>query len=329
MPIKPQHCPFAPNPITHGKNNQAFNPTSDSPLLDNAGKKRIQQVVGSFLYYAQAVDLTILMALSDITPQQSAQIKNTKRRVNQFLDYMWVHPNAVIRYRASDMVLNVNSDASYLSSPCAQNHAGGYFFLGSLPFDGNPIKLNGAIHITCTILKLIAVFATEAKLGALFLNAQEAKVLRLTLAKLRHPQPPTPIHIDNANAPAQWRCNTSGFLTAKHRNTSNFTISPDKKTWATIPLNTTRPTNISMAAHIMFTQTSLQHFSRGPSSQAFGKGVLKSGDPYSKKSPLPRIGTIPHLPVSPSIPSHQILGQLQILNRISLPYSLSRRAPTE
>jgi hypothetical protein len=53
------------------------------------------------------------------------------------------------------------------------------------------------------------------------------------------------------------------------------------------------------------------------------------GDPYSKKSPLPRIGTIPHLPVSPSIPSHQILGQSQIFNRISLPYSLSRRAPTE
>ncbi len=53
------------------------------------------------------------------------------------------------------------------------------------------------------------------------------------------------------------------------------------------------------------------------------------GNPYSKKSPLPCIGTIPHLPVSPSIPSHQILGQLRILNRISLPYSLSRRAPTE
>jgi hypothetical protein len=39
--------------------------------------------------------------------------------------------------------------------------------------------------------------AAEAKFGALFLNAQEAKVFRLVLAKLGHPQPPTPIHIDN------------------------------------------------------------------------------------------------------------------------------------
>ncbi len=72
---------------------------------------------------------------------------------------------------------------------------------------------------------------------------------------------------------------------AKCRNTSNFTINPDKKTWATILLNTTRPTYISMSAHVMFTQTSLQHFSRGPSSQAFVKGVLKSLGTLTPRSP--------------------------------------------
>jgi hypothetical protein len=60
-----------------------------------------------------------------------------------------------------------------------------------------PIKLNGAIHITCTILKLVAASAADAELGALFLNAQEAKVLQLILTELGYPQPPTPIHIDN------------------------------------------------------------------------------------------------------------------------------------
>ncbi len=39
--------------------------------------------------------------------------------------------------------------------------------------------------------------AAEAELGALFLNAQEAKVLRLVREELGHPQPPTPIHVDN------------------------------------------------------------------------------------------------------------------------------------
>ena len=186
-----------PNPIKYGKDNQAPSPLNDSPLLDEAGKKRVQQIVGGFLYYAQAVDPTILMALSEISSQQSTPTENTMKRVNQFLDYMWTHPDAIIRYRASDMILNVHSDTSYLSAPKARSRVGGYFFLRSLPHDGDWIKLNGAIHVTCTILKLVAASAAEAELGALFLNAQEAKVFRLVLAKLGHPQPPTPIHIDN------------------------------------------------------------------------------------------------------------------------------------
>ncbi len=51
-PVKPQHRPFSPNPITYNRDNQATTPADDSPLLNNPGMKRIQQVVGSFLYYA-------------------------------------------------------------------------------------------------------------------------------------------------------------------------------------------------------------------------------------------------------------------------------------
>ncbi len=114
-------------------------------------------------------------------------------RVNQFLDYMWTHPDAIIRYRAFDMILNVHSDVSYLSAPKACSHASGYFFLGSIPQHGDPIKLNGAIHITYTILKLVAASTAEAELGALFLNAREAKVLQLILKELGHPHPPMPV----------------------------------------------------------------------------------------------------------------------------------------
>jgi hypothetical protein len=113
------------------------------------------------------------MALSEISSQQSAPMENTMKWVNQFLDYMWTHPDAIIRYRASDMILHVHSDALYLSAPKAHSRAGDYFFLGSLSRDGDPIKLNGAIHVTCTILKLIAASAAEAELGALFLNAKK------------------------------------------------------------------------------------------------------------------------------------------------------------
>ena len=85
---------------------------------------------------------------------------------------MRTHPDATIRFRASDMILNVHSDASYLSAPKARSRAGGYYFLGSLPKDNKPIKLNGAFFVLCTILRLVAASAAEAELGALFLNAK-------------------------------------------------------------------------------------------------------------------------------------------------------------
>ena len=87
----------------------------------------IQQVVGSFLYYARAVDLTILVALNDIATESANPTERTMQKVHQFLDYMATHPNAVIRFRRSDMILNVHSDASYLSAGKARSHAGGYF----------------------------------------------------------------------------------------------------------------------------------------------------------------------------------------------------------
>jgi len=92
-----------------------------------------------------------------------------------------MHPDAKFRYTASEMILNAHSDASYFSAFKAQSCAGGYFFLGSILHDSEPIIINGAIHITCTILKLVAASAAEAELGALFLNAQEAKVICLVL----------------------------------------------------------------------------------------------------------------------------------------------------
>jgi hypothetical protein len=88
--------------------------------------------------------------------------------------------------------------------------------LVAYPLTATQSNLNGAIHITCIILKLDAASAAEAELGALFLNAQESKVFCLSLDKLGHSQPPTPIHINNTttvvminntinNVPVQWR----------------------------------------------------------------------------------------------------------------------------
>ena len=98
------------------------------------------------------------------------------------------------------MILNIHSDASYLTEQGAKSRASGHFFMGSKPVDGQPIFLNGAIHTLCTILKFVAASAAESELGAVFLCAKKGKTLRLTLQELGHFQPPTPINCDNMTA---------------------------------------------------------------------------------------------------------------------------------
>jgi hypothetical protein len=98
------------------------------------------------------------------------------------------------------MIMNVHSDASYLSESDARSRACGHFFMGWSPKDGDPIQLNGAFFTLCAILRFVVASAAEAELGALFLNCKEGMIFRMTLEELGHPQPKTPVHCDNATA---------------------------------------------------------------------------------------------------------------------------------
>ena len=91
------------------------------------------------------------------------------KRCRQIMDYMWTHPDATIRYYPSEMILNVHSDASYLSCADAKSRAAGVFFLGSIPLDEHPMMLSGIIATLCTVLKFAAASAAEAELAALFM----------------------------------------------------------------------------------------------------------------------------------------------------------------
>ena len=102
-----------------------------SPPLSKEDKKYVQEVVSTFLYYAQSIDSTMITALGSIAAQQVNPTKNTMIKVKQFLDYAFTHPNAIVTYQASDMVLAAHSDASYLSEAKACSQAGGHFFMSS------------------------------------------------------------------------------------------------------------------------------------------------------------------------------------------------------
>jgi hypothetical protein len=78
------------------------------------------------------------------------------------------------------MILNIHSDASYLSECEAKIRAGGFFYLGSNITSKNNLT-NGAILIIIMILKHVMSSAAEAEIGSVFLNAKEATILRTTL----------------------------------------------------------------------------------------------------------------------------------------------------
>ena len=113
------------------------------------------------------------------------------------MDYTATHPDAIITYRASDMVIAVHSDKSYLSESKTRSRAGGHFFMAEN--EPEP-RNNGAVLTIAQIIKAVMISAVEAKLGGLYINSWEAVPLRHLLNKMGHPQPPTHIQTDNSTA---------------------------------------------------------------------------------------------------------------------------------
>jgi hypothetical protein len=88
VPNRLQSCPYAPEPKQFGVTAQAPAPPNDTPKLNDTGIKRVQKNVGSILYYACAVDMTVLMALSSIAMEQTKATDRTLERCMQLLDYL-------------------------------------------------------------------------------------------------------------------------------------------------------------------------------------------------------------------------------------------------
>ena len=141
----------------------------------------------------------MLFTLNTLASAQSKGTEETKAAMKHFLDYCATHPEATIRFYASDMILKIHSDASYLSEPEAKSRAGGYFYLGN---KDDSMKNNGAIHIIAKIIKNVVSSAAEAEIAAIFMCAKEAVPIRQTLIEMDHPQPATEIVTDNAAATA-------------------------------------------------------------------------------------------------------------------------------
>ena len=98
------------------KSNTPTTPTTP-PLLPPNSIHLVQQIVGTLLYYAIAVDPTMLVPLGTLNTQRSKATEQTYDATLLILNYSDTNPNATIWYTASDVIPYSHSDASYLSAP--------------------------------------------------------------------------------------------------------------------------------------------------------------------------------------------------------------------
>ena len=152
-------------------------------------KKLLQQVCGTFLYYARAVDCTMLHTLN----YQATRVKNGKKQtvkaIKHFLDYFGTNSEATVLYQVSDMILHDHSDAAYLVVAGARSRLEGYTFLGN---EDEKAQINNSlISIIAKLIKHVMASAAEVDIAALFMNARYLLPLRTTCAELGNPQPAT------------------------------------------------------------------------------------------------------------------------------------------
>jgi hypothetical protein len=186
------------------------------PFYDKDVNK-LKQLTGTLLYYARAVDPTLIMPINVLASEQSKATAVTADKVIKLLNYCNTHPETQIRYHASKIILRIHSDTSYLSEKEARSIAGGFFYMGSS---------------TSTEKKLLMSSAAEAEIGAVFINAKEGAVLRTTLEELGYPHPPTPVETDNTTT----RGYRNGTIKQKRTKNNGYMFLLDQRQSKTRPI---------------------------------------------------------------------------------------------
>lgn len=87
----------------------------DKPTFTDKRNKRLKQICGRFLYYARAIDKTMMHALNDLATQITTGTKITDATITCFFEIAWQVPTLFI-YWSSNMLFRADSDADYQPS---------------------------------------------------------------------------------------------------------------------------------------------------------------------------------------------------------------------
>ncbi len=192
--LKGADSPIIYVPPSYGKHQQEAPVEEPSTPLAPAEIQELQEIVGVFLFYARAVDPTMLTAINKIASRQSKATSLIRKEVDRFLQYASKYPNATMRVRASNMKLVAHSDGSYLSESEARSRAGGILFLGDCADNEAP---NAPVCFLSVIIKTVVTSAAATEYAAAFIVGQAAISIINTLADLGYPQAETEIFCDN------------------------------------------------------------------------------------------------------------------------------------
>ena len=187
-------APMRYHPVVYGPHVTEALEEDHSPALDDTRRRRLQGIIGTFLYYARALDITAAFPVAKLASLPHTE--HTEELAHHFLSYMVAHPNACVVFSRSDMQHNCHSDASFNGETRGRSRAAGYPYLGHYDPTGTAPP-NGSIEYVTAIIDVVVASATEAELAAIFVNAQLAISLRHALDFLGHSQGPSLIVSDN------------------------------------------------------------------------------------------------------------------------------------
>jgi len=107
---RPQHAPTKCNTSRYEKEAQVTEKPDTSPPVPPEDILHLQQAVGRFLlYYAWAIDMTMFHELNFLAIQKGTASEKTMNDLTWFLNYCATHPNAILSFHASDMILYIHS----------------------------------------------------------------------------------------------------------------------------------------------------------------------------------------------------------------------------
>ena len=175
---KPQHQTYPHIKPICGATAQYTTDTDTSSHITPEDKKFIQEVMVTFLYYARAVNPTMITALSTIATQKSSP---TEKQCKRWHNFLITHPRIPMPLSpTTPATWSLQATSTPLTSPNRKPavERGGHFFLSdNTEYPSN----NGSVLTVAKIIKPVMSSAEEAKLGALFLKCLEAIPTRQAL----------------------------------------------------------------------------------------------------------------------------------------------------